>query len=208
VTPRERNVGTYDRISRAFLASLLLVAGRYWVSMDWQILLYLMALLLVIEAATSSCGLYSLFKVNTCERVKTRGQRQTMLISLFLIVMIIVVGSAISSMMTRQAFLDDVLSMEQELSRALNATYPGATNPVAAFEDLNRTSGAFADKYSHYRPVIIRSDSSFAGDLQNISSIMTRARPVFYSGNLTSGRAALQPMVSVLQEMLDRNGLG
>lgn len=59
----KKNVGKIDKIIRYVLGALFLVLSftvSYWFLIP--------AALMIVTAAVSFCGLYSLFGINTCER--------------------------------------------------------------------------------------------------------------------------------------------
>ncbi len=65
-----KNIGTFDRLLRVFIAEICIIIGFFWASTDWQIFLYLIAVVMIFQAATGACGIYKMLGWNTCERVK------------------------------------------------------------------------------------------------------------------------------------------
>lgn len=61
-----QNEGKTDRIVRVILGAGLIAIGFYVTGIA-SIVLWVVGAILVTTGATGFCGLYSLFKINTCE---------------------------------------------------------------------------------------------------------------------------------------------
>lgn len=68
----KKNVGLLDRIAR-FLAAIVLcdLAVSHAVTGLWEILTWVVAIVLAVTALVSTCPLYSLLGINTCPHKKT-----------------------------------------------------------------------------------------------------------------------------------------
>ncbi len=60
-----KNESATDRLIRAILGALVLIAAILWLSGWLQILAYIIAVVLLITAAIGRCGLYSILGINT-----------------------------------------------------------------------------------------------------------------------------------------------
>jgi uncharacterized membrane protein len=60
-----KNEGNADRIVRAIVAIVLAYISYAYLSGTWQIVLYIIAVILLITALTGFCGLYKLLGINT-----------------------------------------------------------------------------------------------------------------------------------------------
>ena len=69
-----RNLGTVDRLLRVILAELCIIAAFFWAAEEWHIPLYLIAALMLMQAATASCGLYSLLGINRCPVIRRENK--------------------------------------------------------------------------------------------------------------------------------------
>jgi len=69
-----KNLGTVDRLLRVILAELCIIAAFFWAAEEWQIPLYLIAALMLVQAATASCGLYSLLGINRCPVIRRENK--------------------------------------------------------------------------------------------------------------------------------------
>ena len=119
-----KNVGTLDRLLRVFLAEICIIAGFFWASTDWQILLYLIAAILILQAATGSCGIYNLLRLNTCERVK-RSNKNMIRASVAALIVIAVVGAYASAVLTKDMLAKDILDIKNPYNLTLEYTSKG-----------------------------------------------------------------------------------
>ena len=62
-----KNVGTIDRIVRAFVGSIALIAALFFVSGTLQWVLGGMGVMMLFIAITSICPLYSLLNISSCK---------------------------------------------------------------------------------------------------------------------------------------------
>ena len=69
-----RNLGTVDRLLRVILAELCMLAAFFWAAEEWQIPLYLIAALMLVQAATAYCGLYLLLGINRCPVIRRENR--------------------------------------------------------------------------------------------------------------------------------------
>ena len=69
-----KNLGAVGRLLRVVLAELCIIAAFFWAAEEWQIPLYLIAALMLVQAATASCGLYSLLGINRCPVVRRENK--------------------------------------------------------------------------------------------------------------------------------------
>ena len=53
-----KNLGTMDRLLRVILAEVCILVAFFWVAEEWQIPLYLIAAVMLFQAATATCGIY------------------------------------------------------------------------------------------------------------------------------------------------------
>ena len=86
------NQSAYDRLLRAFLAMLMVLAGLFWFSSPVDIILYVIALALFINAITGVCGLYSMLGVSTLGRKKESIPKWLVILFLVVIVIVLVIG--------------------------------------------------------------------------------------------------------------------
>ncbi len=199
-----KNLGTIDRLLRVILAELFILVAFFWVGTEWQIPLYLIAMLLLFQAATSSCGIYSLLGWNTCELVK-RKNKNFMAAAVATILVLGMAGSYASIALTNTIFLEDLGKVKEPYSSALQYTGQGQRQEaVEQYDQLRSALGAFQEKYSKYRPWAVKFDGNFTDEMNNISETISGAKEDVYQGNLTLAHEEMQKAEPLLQKMQRR----
>jgi hypothetical protein len=202
-----KNLGTVDRVIRIFLAELCVIAAFFWRTGEWQILLYLVAAVLLVQAATGVCGLYNLLRWNTCEMVKRKNKNLTTIV-IVLAAIIAVLGGYSSAVLTRDIFIQDLQSFQEPYSQTMDSLLKGdKADALASWEKMNSGFSAFKTKYSSYRPVTVRYDGQLSGDLGNITAILQESHIEISQGNLTQARENLLQVEVIVDNMKARNGL-
>ncbi len=202
-----KNVGTFDRLLRVILAEICMLAAFFWLGKEWQIVFYLLAAVLLLQAATGVCGFYNFLKWNTCENIK-RKEKNLIPVALMVMIVVAVAGSYGSIVLTTDIFQDDLSSIEEPYD--LTTQYVSQDlrqESVQQFEQLESALAAFQEKYSDYRPPTVKFDDQFSGDLQNLSAIISSSREDIYNGSLKTAHDNLQMGRPALQRMLERNSL-
>jgi hypothetical protein len=202
-----KNLGTIDRVIRVFLAELCILAAFFWRTGEWQILLYLVAIVLLVQSATGVCGLYSLLRWNTCEMVKRRNKNLTAIV-LVLAVVIAVLGGYASAVLTRNMFVQDLQSIQEPYSQTMRSLEKGdKPEALAGWEKMNSSFTAFERKYSSYRPVAVRFDGQLSGDLLNITDLLRGSEEKINRGDLSQAQRDLLQVEVIMEDMKARNGL-
>ncbi len=202
-----KNVGTLDRLLRVILAEVCGLAAFFWLSKEWQIVFYLLAAVLLFQAATGVCGFYNFLRWNTCETIK-RKDKNLIPIALVAMIVVAVAGSYGSAVLTRDIFQSDLSSIMEPYN--LTMKYTGQDlrqESVQQFELLESSFAAFEEKYRDYRPLVVKFDDQFTGDLQNLSAIISGAGEDIHQGRLKTAHDNLQRAEPVFQSMRERNSL-
>lgn len=202
-----RNVGTFDRLLRVILAEVCIIAAFFWLSRDWQIVLYLLATVLLLQAATGVCGFYNFLRWNTCETIKRKDKN---LIPIALIAMIVVAmaGSYGSAVLTKDIFQNDLRMVTEPYD--LTMQYTGQDlrqESIQQFDLLESAFAAFQEKYKDYRPWAVKFDDQFTGDLQNLSAIISGAGVDVHQGSLKTAHDNLLRAKPVFEGIRERSGL-
>lgn len=202
-----KNLGTVDRVIRVFLAELCVLAAFFWRAGEWQILLYLVAAVLLVQAATGVCGLYNLLRWNTCEMVKRKNKNLTAIV-IILAAIFAVLGGYGSSVLTRDIFIQDLQSFQEPYSQTMGSLLRGdKADSLASWEKMDSGFSAFETKYSSYRPVAVRYDGQLSGDLENITAIFQESHVEISQENLTQARKDLLQVGIIIDNIKARNGL-
>lgn len=169
--------------------------------------LYLLAFVMVFQAATGVCGFYNLMGRNTCERIK-RKDKKLVAGSAALMVLVAGAGSYASAIMTKNILMEDLASIEEPYNLTLLSTEQDLRNEsISQYELLNTSLGAFNKKYSDYEPFAVKFDEKFHEDMSNVSLIVNASRQDIFTGLLSDAHARLAAGKSLLQAIKKRDGL-
>lgn len=198
-----KNLGTTDRLLRVILAEICILVAFFWVTAEWQIPLYLIAGVMLLQAGTASCSIYTLLGWNKCEIVRRKDKN---LMTAFVVValMLAVAGSYASAVLTKNIFLEDLGSVNESYNQALHSLDQGGSeNATMQYGKLESAFGAFSKKYSKYRPLTVKFDGNFTAQMNNISEAISGSREDILQGNLTRGQEELKKAEPAIQKMRD-----
>ena len=196
-----------DRLLRVILAEGCALAAFFWLGREWQIVFYLLAAVLLVQAATGVCGFYNFLKWNTCENIK-RKDKNLIPIALMVMIVVAVGGSYGSAVLTRDIFLNDLSSIREPYDLTIQYTSQDLRQESAQqFERLESSFAAFQEKYTDYRPLAVKFDDQFTGDLQNLSAIVSGSKDEIHQGDLKTAHDNLLRAEPLFQGVLARNGL-
>lgn len=199
-----KNLGTMDRLLRLILAEICILVAFFWVAEEWQIPLYLIAAVMMFQAATATCGIYRILGWNNCEIVKRRDKN---LMAVFVVAALLLagVGSYASSVITRNIFLGDAESVNASYSMTIQSLSEGnKENSLNRYGKLESTFGNFSEKYSKYRPLTIKFDGNFTGEMNNVSSAISGTGKDIRQGELVRGREKLMKAGPEIRKIMDR----
>lgn len=201
-----KNVGVLDRAIRLVLAVVLLLIAYFWTSGAVGNILYVLAGAMLVTSVFRFCGIYTLFKVNTCpvhEKVSLKA-----MIGLFLLLAAIGVAGVYGSIFfSKKFFLEDFATMNQFYKQTLFFT--GQNNrdeSVKNYEKLMTEYEAFYAKYSKYHPYRIASDTHFNQDILSIKEKIASLRTGVISGDLPFIHTEFETIRPIFQDILKRNG--
>lgn len=203
-----KNLGLNERLLRAYVAEIFILTAFFWRAGEWQLLLYLVAAMFIIQAASGTCGVYSLLKWDTCGNIKRKSDKRLVYAAVAGMIVIAVVGGYGSAILTRNTFVEDLSGVEEPYHATLNFSTQGRSAQAA--EEYGRLSASFSDfqdKYARYRPLAVKFDGRFTDDLQNLSTIISVSGEDIASQNLTRAEATLKSGLPVFSGLKERNGL-
>jgi len=201
------NEGIIDRVIRVIVGAIALVAGGFWLAGIGQVVAIIIGVAMTLTGLIGFCGIYTLLKINTCpSSQKPITSTQTILI-VALFVALTVVGSFASIKITQNRFLEDFNKMNGFYKQTLFLTGQNKRDEaksnydqwVIGFQD-------FSQKYSQYRPFVLRNDSQFNSDLDKVAIIIKDSKSGVYEGDLPLTHKKLEEVRPVFQEMFKRNG--
>jgi hypothetical protein len=145
-----KNLGNIDRLIRVLLAEFCILTAFFWMGRAWKIVLYLIAAVMIIQAASGVCGLYNLIGWNTCEKIK-RKDKHLVMGTLVLMVLAAGGGSYASAIMTKNILIEDIRSLEHPYNLTLSyMELDTRRESVSSYEQLNSSLDVFIKKYSDY----------------------------------------------------------
>lgn len=195
-----------DRLLRVVLAEACILAAFFWLGREWQIVFYLLAAVLLIQAATGVCGFYNFLRWNTCENIK-RKDKNLLPIAIVVLIVVAVAGSYGSAVLTRDIFLNDLRSIKEPYDLTMEYTHQELkTESVQQYEQLEAAVSAFQEKYSDYRPLVVKFDDQFTDNMQNISVIISGSSEDIHNGSLKTAHDSLQMAKPLLQRMQEHGG--
>ena len=113
-----KNLGTMDRLLRVIVAEVCILVAFFWVAEEWQIPLYLIAAVMLFQAATATCGIYRMLRWDNCEVIRRRDKN---LMTAFVVAVLLLAGSGSygSAAITRNIFLTDAGSVNASYSTTI-----------------------------------------------------------------------------------------
>ena len=204
-----RNVGAIDRFFRAFVGVIFLELAVFWLSGTLQIAAYVVGGILVATAAIAFCPLYRIFGIGrgyACP-VGQRPRIFRIVMAWLILIAEVVGGSFASSFLTSKLFLKDFNAMNEEYKQTLYLTGKNEREKaVAHYENLLPAYSRFKEKYTSYRPYILRNDTQLPSDLARVAGIISGVKELVYRGDLKAAHLGLEEVRPVFQEMFKRNG--
>jgi hypothetical protein len=199
-----KNLGTMDRLLRVILAEICILVAFFWVTTEWQIPLYLIAGVMLLQAATATCSIYNLLGWKNCEIVRRKDKN---LKTAFVVAALLLAaaGSYASAVLTKNIFLEDLGIVNESYNQALHSLDQGRRdNATMHYGELESAFAAFSKKYSKYKPLTIKFDGNFTIEMNNISAAISQSKEDIQQGNLTRGQEELKNAKPDIQKMLDR----
>ena len=203
-----KNISAIERFFRAFVGVIFLELAFFWVSGAIQVAAYVVGAILVVTAAFGFCPLYRILGIG--RRASAAGQRPRVLrivLAWVLLIAEVVGGSFASSFLTSKFFLKDFNAMNEEYKQTLYLTGKNEREKaVLHYENLLPAYTRFKEKYSTYRPYILRNDTQLPSDLARVAGMLSGVKELVHSGDLKAAHLGLEEVRPVFQEMFKRNG--
>jgi len=158
---------------------------------EWQIPLYLIAAVMLLQAATATCSVNTILGWNSCEVVRRRNKN---LMTAFVVVALLlaVAGSYGSADITRNIFLTDAESVNASYSMTIQSLGEGnQENALMQYEKLDSNFGNFSNKYTKYMPRTVKFDGNFTIEMNNVSNAVSGSGEDIRQGDLVRGRERL-----------------
>lgn len=201
------NEGLIDRVARVTIGAFALVVGGFWLGGAPQIVAYTVGILMSVTGFMGFCGLYTIFKIQTCNRNEKplSGKQLSFLMILFLVILI--GGGFISNTITKKKFLEEYGKMNGFYKQTLFLTGQNKRNEaITNYESWKSEFAIFSSKYKAYKPFVLHNDKEFNNVLLKVSDILVETKTGIYSGDLITTHKKLEEVRPLFQAMFKRNG--
>jgi hypothetical protein len=201
------NEGLIDRVARITIGTLALIAGGFWLGGIPQLIAYIIGVLMSATGFMGFCGLYAVLKVQTCNRNEKPFSITQFSFLLILFFALLIGGGLISNTITKKKFLEEYGKMNKFYKQTLFLTGQSKREEaIKNYQSWRSEFIIFKDKYSMYKPFVLRNDQQFNTDLLKVSSILVEAKEGVYSGDLSATHKQLEEVRPIFQGMFKRNG--
>ncbi len=202
-----KNVGVLDRGIRVVLSEIFFLLAFFWTYGVLQGVLYVLAFAMLTTSLLRFCGLYTLFKINTCPVHEKPVSKVTLLSSLLVFVLVAVLGGYYSAFFTKKFFLEDYNRMNHYYKQTLYFTgQNNRTEAVSNYTNLVKEYNVFYEKYSKYHPYALKGDTKFTTDITIVKSLITSLHDDVTTGDLPVAHKEFETIRPVFQDILKRNG--
>ena len=201
------NENLLDRIIRIVLGTISLLVGWFWLAGVWQTTFLIIGSVFSLTGLLGFCGIYALLKISTCSKKQQplKLYQTVLLVALFIVFS--AVGSLASIKITQNKFLEDFNQMNSFYKQTLFLTGQGKREEAKLnYDQWVAEFKNFSQKYSAYRPFVLKNDVQFTSDLDKVGAIMSDVKNGVYEGDLPSTHIKLEAVRPIFQEMFKRNG--
>lgn len=199
------NESNLDRLIRFLIAILAIVCAYFRLPGTLQIVLYVVGVVALFTSITWFCALYPLLKINT-----NKGKpmsKASISISVILIILLWWIFAFASNFFSKKFFLEDFAQMNNNYKQLLfNSGKEKRAESISYYEKFIPAYSEFQEKYTNYKPYVLKNDKKLNDDLENISMIMTELKDAVYSGDLLATHKKLEEVRPIFQDILKRNG--
>ncbi len=203
-----KNEGIMDRFCRGLIGVLLLIGAFFWLSGLIKILAYIFGIYLAATAAFGFCPIYLFLTHSSFNRSYEELNKPKIKSLIITIIIILIAGSIISHFWTKSIFLKDFNDLNSDYKQVLfNAAQEDREMSIRNYGLFSDKLDSFYDKYSAYRPFIIKRDGQFGNSLNEVQKIAKNSKDKITYGNLTSAYFELDSIRPILNDILRRNKL-
>ncbi|MFA7301670.1 MAG: DUF2892 domain-containing protein [Candidatus Shapirobacteria bacterium] len=201
------NEGLIDRIVRILIGSISLVIGYFWLGGIPQMVALVIGAMMSVTGLVGFCGIYTLLKLNTCTRNDKPLSTKQLFVLIILFFALTTIGSLASIKITQNKFLEDFNKMNGFYKQTLFLTGQSKREESKSNYDKWVTQyQIFTQKYSQYRPFVLRNDNQFDSNLTTVKTIIAGSKEGVYTGDLPATHTKLEQVRPIFQDMFKRNG--
>lgn len=201
------NLHPIDRLLRAVLAIALFELAYFWLSGAIQIASYVVGAVLLLTALLKFCPVYRLIGWQTQGAATSKSGALYGAMAVVLLLAEVIGGSYASYFFTRKQFLEDFSAVNEHYKQTLFLTGQGQRErAVEQYDLLIPAYAKFRDKYSAYRPYVLKGDLKLSSDLITVQDILNGVNERVRTGDLQQAHLALEKVRPVFQDIFKRNG--
>jgi len=202
-----QNENLLDRLIRAVLGELFLILAYFWLGGTPSLVFYVLGAVVLLTALTGFCAFYKIVNFSTLEKYPNPLNKKILYSLAIVLIILPTAGSYYSNFFTKKFFLEDYNRMNNYYKQTLFFTGKDKrAESVDNYEKLVIEYQKFNDKYSVYRPYVIKNDIKFNDDLKKVAENFTNAKNDMYNGNLPELHKKFEEVRPVFQDILKRNG--
>lgn len=202
-----RNVNTYDRFFRLFLAIVALELAFFWTTGWLQGAACAIAGLMALTGLFTFCPAYYVLRVSTCSVGARPVSRALQVVFVLVLLLTLVGGSYASALLSRKLFLEEFNAMNHFYKQTLFLTGKNQRQQAQeSYEKLVPAYTVFQAKYTRYQPYALRADTQLASDLDHIAAIMAGVANPLQTADLAQVHLDLEKIRPLFQDIFKRNG--
>jgi hypothetical protein len=203
-----KNEGIMERFYRSILGIILLISAFFWLSGLAEILAYIFGIYLTATAASGFCPIYLFLAHSSFNRSYDEANKPKVKGLLITLAIILILGSLISHFWTKSLFTADFNDLNNNYKQVLfGAAQENRETSIKNYGLFLTNLNVFYEKYSSYKPFVIKRDSQFDSSLIEAQKIAKNSKDKINYGNLTSAYFELDSIRPVFNDILRRNKL-
>ncbi len=198
-----KNVWQIDKLIRLFLSILFVIIWYFWVSNSVKIILLIVGLILFFTVISSFCPLYTIFKINTTKF----NLKKVYFYSIYILLIASLIAWIYGSIFfTKKFFLEDFATINNDYKQLLfNSWKLKREESIKYYESFLKVYDNFENKYSQYKPFVLRNDSDFNKNLLEIKNIVIKNKDLVYTWDLAIAHKNFEEVRAIFQNILKRN---
>ena len=202
---KNQNESLLDRLLRVLVAEILIILAYFWLGIVGLILAWIGVALLIFTAIIGYCCIYRLLGLKIYDKKKKPKLWQ--IVPLLLIIAFLpTIAGYCSVKHTSDRFMRDFDAMDIFMKQSVYDSHIVNRNLlVDDYVQWQKHFERFNDKYSHYRPFIVKYDSRFCDDLRETEAISSELNYLVRRGNLGQANLELKKIDDMWTEMKKRN---
>lgn len=200
-----KNLSILDRLLRVIISEILFIVWYFWLWWITEIILLVLSFIALFTSIIWFCPLYLPFKFNTFKK-NNKLSKSIIVFLIILIISLLSAGSYYSIFFSKKIFLEDYNVMNNYYKQTLFNTWKdNRDESIVNYDLLVENYNNFYNKYSSYKPYVVKCDSLFESDLITIDLKIKELKDEVYTWDLQKSHLSLETIRPIFQELLKRN---